>query len=233
MEPAVKLPESERQVADGSHAADLRERVQALRDKGIDRFDPARFQVIVAMLNRCSRFPDPVVRRVEDKANQLLEAYLAANTQAPDSAIAIGDRLKRDNRNDPLKTLIRDLSCDHDGEQQSEMSLDDHLNLQEREIFESLSGESSRSTQYSAAMDLGQTELRSLKRLSDSLLALNAEKLLAQVAREGRCNLGPLNAQGLIIRTVTKMQQLSPEYAAQIVRYLETVLWLEELGKRG
>ncbi|MDX1692860.1 MAG: DUF2894 domain-containing protein [Ketobacteraceae bacterium] len=102
------------------------------------------------------------------------------------------------------------------------LSFDDFLLSQEKEILETVSQESNPEPA---------NELRSIKHFRESWVKLNSEKLLAQAIADAPKEAGPLNSHRLAIQSLTAMRDLSPEYLNRFLSYLETLLWLEKAGE--
>ena len=73
--------------------------------------------------------------------------------------------------------------------------------------------------------------LKSFRLLKASLNRIQTDKKLSKVLQAGPANPGPLNAHRLVIRTLTAMNQLSKDYTARMLHYLETVLCLDEVER--
>ena len=76
-------------------------------------------------------------------------------------------------------------------------------------------------------------ELKSVRHFRESLLKLNAEKLVAQAIEHAPENPGPLNPQMLVIHSLATMRDLSPHYMHRFVSYIDTLLWLEQASKES
>jgi len=70
-------------------------------------------------------------------------------------------------------------------------------------------------------------ELKSVNRLRRSQGRRRAERLLAQAIREAPADSGPLNPQMLVIRTLSAMGEISPDYLGRLVSYVDTLFWLD------
>ena len=73
-------------------------------------------------------------------------------------------------------------------------------------------------------------ELNSVRLFRESLVKLNSDKLVTRVISEGPESPGPLNPQGLVIKSLATMRELSPDYLNRFVSYIDTLLWLEQAG---
>ena len=73
-------------------------------------------------------------------------------------------------------------------------------------------------------------EFSVMRRFRESLVQRNSERRVEQAIKKGPENPGPLNAQALVIRSLSLMRDLSPAYANRLVSYMETLIWLEQAG---
>jgi len=87
----------------------------------------------------------------------------------------------------------------------------------------SISGESS--TQFT---DTHRPELTSVRLFRESLVKLSSDKLVSRIIKEAPENPGPLNPQMLVIRSLSTMRDLSPDYLNRFVAYVDTLQWLEQ-----
>ena len=55
---------------------------------------------------------------------------------------------------------------------------------------------------------------------------------MAQAIAQGPESPGPLNPQMLMIRSLTTLRDFSPAYSNRFVSYLDTLLWLDEVGEK-
>ena len=75
-------------------------------------------------------------------------------------------------------------------------------------------------------------ELDSVRIFRESLVKLNSDQLVTRVISEGPESPGPLNPQGLVIKSLATMRELSPDYLNRFVSYIDTLLWLEQAGAK-
>ncbi|MBP6382104.1 MAG: DUF2894 domain-containing protein [Pseudomonadales bacterium] len=77
-------------------------------------------------------------------------------------------------------------------------------------------------------------ELKSVQRFRESWSRIRAEDTLAQAVARGPEDAGPLNSHRLMLRTLTLMHALSPDYLRRYLSQAESLLWLEQArGKPG
>lgn len=71
-------------------------------------------------------------------------------------------------------------------------------------------------------------ELKSAQRFRETWSRICAEDALARAVARGPENAGPLNSHGLILRTLTLMHGLSPDYLRRFLSHADSLLWLEQ-----
>ena len=76
-------------------------------------------------------------------------------------------------------------------------------------------------------------ELNAVRHFRESLVKINADRLVRQAIEEVPEDSGPLNPQKLVVYTMVTMGQLSPAYLRRLVCYLDTLLWLDQADPGG
>jgi len=62
---------------------------------------------------------------------------------------------------------------------------------------------------------------------------LSAARQASQAIERAAANAGPLNSHMLVLRALSSMRDLSPGYLKRFVVYADTLLRLEEAGRKG
>ena len=75
-------------------------------------------------------------------------------------------------------------------------------------------------------------ELQLLQEIRQAWAKRSTEKAVEKALKEAPEDAGPLNAHGLVVRSLLEMQELSPEYLGRFVNQIESLLWLEQAGNR-
>lgn len=226
------------------------------KENGAHRFDPARFHYIESMASKASGYREPVKKIVEEKAVEALRDYWRCFTRDrtdaelivervtekfPDSTEQaqrqfergefrqlrqLQDLLQRSSNTGLLSSLnnqfVQAIAIPY--KHHEDVSFDDILRQQEKNTVESLS-ESGHDTGLPAEL----RELKSTRRFRKSRDKLGAHKLVTLAIEEGPENSGPLNPQRLVIRSLSAMRELSPQYLNRFVAYIDTLLWLEQV----
>lgn len=230
----------------------LRRGIAALVDSGAQRFDPVRFCYIESMARRALDQAAPLGHITEGKALAALQHYQADLLVAQEEAAAMVTRATADfpDASDTLQQLfeqyqfraIRQLvnreqrqniagliagltsqvtrsegSARHDA---GTASFADILRQQENDVVAA--------TSDATAVTNNTGELKSVRHFRQSLEKISIEKLVARALKEVPEDAGPLNPQMLVIRSLTTMRELSPQYLNRFVSYMDTLLWLEQ-----
>ena len=111
-----------------------------------------------------------------------------------------------------------------------QLSFDDILRQAEHKLVNTGSDVDANSQDNGAHTD--SDELNSIHYFRESLVRRNADKLVTQAIREIPEGAGPLNSQKLIVQSLASMRDLSPHYLNRFVAYIDTLLWLEQAGKK-
>jgi len=60
----------------------------------------------------------------------------------------------------------------------------------------------------------------------------DTDKLVEQLINERPANMGPLNPHSLLVKSIESMRDLSPHYVSRFITYIDTLLRLEDAGKK-
>lgn len=74
--------------------------------------------------------------------------------------------------------------------------------------------------------------LRSALRFEQTWTQVAAEQQVRHAAARAPTNAGPLNSHHLVLRTLQRMQHLSPTYLHGFMAQMETLLWLDAVQAR-
>jgi len=233
-------------------AGELRPGIAALLDSGAQRFDPVRFCYIETMARRALDQAEPVARITEGIALAALQQYQAdlvaareeaaamvvrATADFPDAAGSVQQlfeqyrfraikrlvsRLQRKNIPGLVAGLATQVARSERaaGDNAGAESFDDILRQQESDVVTAMSD--------TAAVPNNVSELKSVRHFRQSLEKISIDKLVARAMKEVPEDAGPLNPQMLVIRSLTTMRELSPQYLNRFVSYMDTLLWLEQ-----
>ncbi|HCV13523.1 MAG TPA: DUF2894 domain-containing protein [Candidatus Accumulibacter sp.] len=76
-------------------------------------------------------------------------------------------------------------------------------------------------------------ELRSLRHFRNSWAQRSADKQVSQAIERAPENAGPLNSHMLVLRTLASIRDLSPDYLNRLVSHVDTLLRLEQAGRKS
>lgn len=173
--------------------------LESLRADGANRHDPARFHYLEVLARRLPGQP-PVVQQV--LAVRLHAAVAAYAERARSSSDEAQHAVRPANpaASSPLVQLNRDLT------ERAQADAD----LARAGDGASLSG------------------LKSVRQFSEVWSRISAQRQVAQALDRGPENAGPLNSHRLMLRSLSLMQSLSPDYLRRFLSQVDSLLWLEQ-----
>lgn len=74
-------------------------------------------------------------------------------------------------------------------------------------------------------------DLASVRRFREAWSRIAAEDLVTEAVERGPANAGPLNSHMLVLRTLSLLRGLSPDYLRRFVSQVETLQWLEQASQ--
>ncbi|HVL44990.1 MAG TPA: DUF2894 domain-containing protein, partial [Acidovorax sp.] len=74
--------------------------------------------------------------------------------------------------------------------------------------------------------------LKSVHQFSKAWSHIAAEQQVVQALHRGPENAGPLNAHKLMLRSLSLMRSLSPDYLRHFMAHMDTLLWLDQAGHK-
>lgn len=77
------------------------------------------------------------------------------------------------------------------------------------------------------------SEMKSVHRFSEVWAKISAQQQLAKALTRGPEHAGPLNSHNLMLRAMSLMHELSPDYLRRFLSQADTVLWLEHLNQQA
>lgn len=75
-------------------------------------------------------------------------------------------------------------------------------------------------------------ELKSVQYFRDTWSQLSLDRQMAQALAQAPENAGPLNSQQLVLRALSVMRTLSPDYFQHFMAYANSLLWLEHADSK-
>ncbi|MBE9540185.1 MAG: DUF2894 domain-containing protein [Proteobacteria bacterium] len=225
-----------------------------LQESGAQHFNPVRFRFIESMARRAQAQSELTRQIVEAAARNALDEYIAEFSLAREKAAVtlkgsanpsaqvqqlfeegrftemhrLLANAARAKESKPLVSLAQYISkCENAGKESLEQeSFDDILRQHENELINSTS------VSKDTVEPPNPEELNSIRRFREALVVRNADKLVSRAIEEIPEGAGPLNPQKLIVQSLASMRDLSPHYLNRFVSYIDTLLWLEEAGRK-
>ena len=77
------------------------------------------------------------------------------------------------------------------------------------------------------------SDLRSVRQFSEVWSKISAEQQVVQALHRGPENAGPLNSHRLMLRSLSLMQSLSPDYLRRFLSQMDSLLWLEQASAKA
>ena len=81
-------------------------------------------------------------------------------------------------------------------------------------------------------VDSSASDLRSVREFGEVWSRISAERQVAQALDRGPENAGPLNPHKLMLRSLSLMRSLSPDYLRRFLAQMDALLWLEQAQAR-
>lgn len=208
-------------------------RIDALRQAGAWRLDPARFRYLEALSRRMSTQPEPVRRLLQDKLDAALGDYAARFAQAQASAAEVADRLLA--RQPRLAAQLRLLQAVGDFRAVHRLAAPQRsaarcaplaeLNAHAREAVASR-------VAAAAPGEAQEDELASVRRFRQAWSSTRTRDQVEQAVARKSANAGPLNSHALVLQSLALMDELSPAYLRRFIVLVESLQWLEQAGEK-
>lgn len=184
-----------------------------LRAQGADRHDPVRFRYLEALAARMATQP-AAVRQVLARRFDAAVADLSARAQGVSaqeaSAAAPHERLAHTAT--PLAALNQHIA-------------------QHRQALAQGAGGGEGVDDW-AADKARAADLHSVRRFAETWSKLATERQLAQALTRGPELAGPLNSHRLMLRAMSLMHGLSPDYLRRFLAQAEALLWLDHMNQQ-
>jgi Protein of unknown function (DUF2894) len=209
----------------------------ALRARGAHRFDPVRFRYIEALARRATAHAGDARQTLERKLELVLaayrEGYEKARSEAADAVTRLANRfpeateefhrLHADGDFGGIRRLTARLEARCAGGLLAELvkDIDRHASAH--------GGGPSAIGAESAAQRVGPpTELKALRHFRSTWTQLSVDRQLTRSLAKAPENPGPLNSHLLVLRSLQRMQAVSPAYLMRFISHVDALLWLEQ-----
>lgn len=191
--------------------------ITAWRERGADSLDPVRFRFMEALARRAATHGGKARRMLDDKLAKLIATY--------------GDDLESArcaNGSTSSNSAAPWASATGSGSDRGALA----------ELVDHIAGHPTGHGDSGSAGDAGPrvrapTELKTLSHFRDTWSRLRLTQRLTQSLAKVPENAGPLNSHHLVHRSLTLMRDLSPEYLARFMSYVDALLWLDQANGAG
>jgi hypothetical protein len=200
----------------------------ALRAQGADALDALRFRQLEALARRMQAQPEDVQKVLAPRLAAGIAAYQgmasrvasqgelaaprngasATGTSRPD-ADGLGARLRAAPTPSPLAALNR-----HIAEQTH-------------------NSPTARQAPTGQGARLPPVDMKSVQRFREIWGRIATERQMADAIMRAPDNAGPLNSHKLMLRVLTLMQGLSPDYLSRFLTQMDALLWLHQVNQQA
>lgn len=185
--------------------------LETLRTEGLQRHNPARFHYLEVLAQRLPGQPAAVQQVLAQRLEQAVAAYAREARCAAAAAAAPGAGTHpATGAQSPLAQLNHDLRARASAEPHAAAT--DPLHA-------------------SAGAHL--PDMKSVRQFSEVWSKISAEQQVVQALHRGPENAGPLNSHKLVLRTLSLMRSLSPDYLRRFMSQMDALLWLDQAGTRA
>ena len=184
--------------------------LETLRAEGLQRHNPARFHYLEVLAQRLPGQPAAVQQVLAQRLEQAVATY-AREARSATAAAAPGTGANPATAaTSPLARLNRELRARTSAEPHAATT--DPLHA-------------------SAGAHL--PDMKSVRRFSEVWSKISAEQQVVQALHRGPENAGPLNSHKLVLRSLSLMRALSPDYLRRFMSQMDALLWLDQAGTRA
>ncbi len=229
-------------------ARSVRATLDAWRERGVDRIDRTRYRVIDALERRVANYRGTARRVLEQRLASLVAAYerdIEANVHG-NPASSLDGPIEDTSVIDPDRHLERvprvvAVTTAGDSKPRRNESMTGRRSLSsaargplsELVDYLSVNGRGERVVANVAgtrAKAVVQQEVEVLDYFREIWWKLNSESQWRQFSTQVPENAGPLNTEKLMVRSLSLMRDLSPEYLRQFLGYVNALSWMQELA---
>ena len=176
--------------------------MEALRAEGMHHHDPVRFHYLEVLATRLPLQPQAVQQVLARRLHQAVADY--AKSAQSTSRPSPSTTMTAPAAQSPLAQLNRDLSAQSKADSDSALT-SDGANL---------------------------SDMKSVRRFSEVWSKISAEQQVVQALQRGPENAGPLNSHRLMLRSLSLMRTLSPDYLQRLLSQMDSLLWLEQANNK-
>jgi hypothetical protein len=209
------------------------EDLTARRQRGEHRLAPLSFRQLEAMVQRLPDQTTPVRRILLARVRQTLARHDAHVQQVGEQAQQLAARAIAQ-QPELIRESRRWLAA---GDLASLQNLCRQGKPKHASPLAELNRHIERATQAGADPSMGlsaggKADMKSLRQFKDTWARIAAEDDLRQALARGPQNAGPLNSHQLVLRSLSAMSDVSPDYLRRFMTHLEALLWLDQLSQK-
>jgi hypothetical protein len=221
-----------REIADTplDSSPDVNVMIASLRAAGADRYDPVRLHYIEVLAERAIAHQGSTRRMLDAKLTQALAVYKERFDRAQSDAeeTVAQSLLQYPHAANDLQRLFS--AGDFNGLRQFSAT------LKAREQCASLGALVRQFEQHSpenagarlAGNAGSRPELKTIRNFRNTWSKLSVDKQVTQALEQAPKNAGPINSHMLVLRSLTMMREISPDYLNRFMSYAETLLCLDQ-----
>ena len=210
----------------------LRSTLADLSNTDTARFDPVRFRYLLTLVKKAESQRSSVAMALQSKAVKILEKYLDDYSESRETTVSAEPGGKGFLCcSSALAELNQEISTGRQSGPSARHSLlDEQWQQQEQHYLQSIA-ENKQANAASCTFVMAESNRSNssaMHQLRKSLHQGHTLKRIQQTILEGPEAPGPLNPEGLIINSLSKMQGISAGYTLRLVDYLDSLLWLNQ-----
>lgn len=181
----------------------------SLREAGVHHHDPARFHYLEVLERRLATQPDAVRQRLTQRLQVAVSDYAqrvtrAASPESETPGVRAAAPVLASAHAAPLTRLNR--------------YIQERTQAQIEQVDPEEGGNAS--------------DLKSVRGFSEVWAKIAADQLVLQAVDRGPENAGPLNSHRLMLRSLTLMRSLSPDYLGRFLAQMDALLWLDQVNQQ-
>lgn len=212
--------------SDGLHV-----QIDFLRASGVNKFDPVRFHYIETLARRAAAHHGSTRRlldaKLENAVAALRERFDLAQHKARET-VAQSIQRRQDKAGDLQQLFtagdfkgVHRLTAALKKEEQGATTLSMLLRELEQHALENKDAHNERhAAQY--------VELKTIRNFRDTWAKLSVDRQVAQALEQAPKNAGPINSHMLVLRLLSLMRDISPDYLNRFMIYADTLLSLDQ-----
>lgn len=180
-----------------------------LREAGAHHHDPARFHYLEVLERRLATQPNAVRQRLTQRLQIAVQDYAqrvahATSSEGEAATASATHTVLASAHAAPLTRLNR--------------YIQERTQAQAEQVDPEEGGNAS--------------DLKSVRGFCEVWTKIAADQQVVQAVHRGPDNAGPLNSHRLMLRSLTLMRSLSPDYLGRFLAQMETLLWLDQVNQQ-